>query len=190
MYMYVYRYLLHISWYTCIGLCHPNHHPIFHLPPPPPQTKKKTQYTQYLTRHIHNALHVLLLRIGEIPHLIFINAKDNLLTFAAVGNCFRGYIPQDICASKKLQTLAMDGLHSSTRCPISRNKLGLSTITKTVSSEEGISGEIPDCIFAMPMLKTLHLAGNNLVGSLPVANLSSSLVNISLSHNLLTGMCL
>jgi len=132
-------------------------------------------------------VHTFLPKIGELPHVLFRNTKDNLETFAAVGNCFRGEISKDICLGTKLKTLALDGLHSSTKCPSSHNGLGLLTITKSVSSDEGIYGTIPTCIFTMPSLQTLHLAGNNLEGTLPSCTLGPLLSNISLSHNLLTG---
>ena len=51
-----------------------------------------------------------------------------------------------------------------------------------------ITGGIPSCLFSIPKLRTLHLSGNGLTGSLPNnAIIQSHLLDFSVSHNELTG---
>ena len=49
-----------------------------------------------------------------------------------------------------------------------------------------MEGNIPACIFALPLLQTLHLSGNGFRGMLP-NYYSPSLVDLSVGHNFLTG---
>jgi len=72
---------------------------------------------------------------GNIPLDVFaVNAS--LKNFAAVRNCFEGKLSWHICRSKRLETLAMDGLAAAEKCPQSwLGKL----------SPRLMSGSIPDC---------------------------------------------
>jgi Leucine-rich repeat (LRR) protein len=115
----------------------------------------------------------------------------SLQVFAAVSNCFEGSIPESLCNSISLNTLALDGLQSATTC---QRKLFPAALEGSVvanslySIRNPLSGGVPGCLFGMGNLTTLHLSGNGLTGSLPGAEgISSSLRDLSLSHNMLTG---
>jgi Leucine-rich repeat (LRR) protein len=119
---------------------------------------------------------------GSLPQKIY--ALPALTTFAAVSNCFVTTLNEEVCACATLVTLALDGLQSSSKC---QQKL-LAGLSDSYLVAQPMKGGIPACIFAMPLLNTLHLSGNGLSGSLPPdLVVSESLVDLSLSHNGLTG---
>ncbi len=97
-----------------------------------------------------------------------------------------GGIPAEICQSRSLISLSLDGLTTSASC----TELvfpGLSTLNGFIVSHF-LEGTIPSCLYEMPSLELLHLSGNGLTGSIPSnMNLSSQLTNLALSHNALTG---
>eukprot|EP01033_Poteriospumella_lacustris_P006041 gene6041-4336_t len=107
-----------------------------------------------------------------------------LVNVAAVSNCLHGSIPASVCAAQQLVTLALDGLRAATSCQIPLLSLGIS---KSYIVNSPVTGTIPACLFQMPRLKTLHLSGNGFVGRLDASNISDSLIDLSLSHNSLTG---
>jgi Leucine-rich repeat (LRR) protein len=115
---------------------------------------------------------------GTLPAAAFL--LPSLSSFAAVDNCFEGPLPEEaICNSVSLSALVLDGLHSAKAC-----KRSAST-THTAFT----LGTLPSCLVSMPSLATLHLSGSGLTGSLPAeASISSVLADLSLSHNLLTGI--
>jgi Leucine-rich repeat (LRR) protein len=115
---------------------------------------------------------------GTLPAAVFL--LPSLSSFAAVDNCFDGPLPDKaICNSVSLSALVLDGLHSAKAC-----KRSAST-THTAFK----LGTLPSCLLSMSNLATLHLSGSGLTGSLPAeANISSVLTDLSLSHNLLTGI--
>jgi Leucine-rich repeat (LRR) protein len=119
---------------------------------------------------------------GQLPAAVFQLPKLNV--FAAVSNCFDGSLPEEICESTSLLTIAMDGLQSATSCRQSLLPfLGNGAYTVRNSIAQGI----PACLFQMPQLRTLHLSGNGLTGSLPDIAISPALTELSLSHNYLRG---
>jgi Leucine-rich repeat (LRR) protein len=115
----------------------------------------------------------------------------SLQVFAAVSNCFEGSIPESLCSSISLNTLALDGLQSATSCQRKLFPAALegSVVAKSLYSiRNPLSGGVPDCLFGMGNLTTLHLSGNGLTGSIPAAEeISFTLRDLSLSHNMLTG---
>jgi hypothetical protein len=119
---------------------------------------------------------------GTIPAEIFL--LPQLETLVLDSNCFHGALPLGICNSSNLKTLCMDGLQSADTC---QDKIfpGSSSAYQLRSQ---IRDGIPQCMFNMDSLTTLHLSGNGLTGSLPEsAEISPYLVDISLSHNKLIG---
>lgn len=78
----------------------------------------------------------------------------------------------------------MDGLGSSDNC---KNLLSFRFITSTTLGET-IGGSIPECIWLLPNLQTLNLAGNGLRGKIGSISNMSSLSSMTLSHNYLTGV--
>jgi Leucine-rich repeat (LRR) protein len=114
---------------------------------------------------------------GTLPDTVFVLPR--LSSFAAVGNCFDGPLPEEaICGSTSLSVLVLDGLHSAPSC-----RRGAS-----VTHEAFNLGPLPQCFLTMPTLATLHLSGSGLTGTLPAeTNISAVLTDLSLSHNLLAG---
>eukprot|EP00981_Chlorochromonas_danica_P013318 scaffold6125_cov262-Ochromonas_danica.AAC.10 len=114
--------------------------------------------------------------------------SDSILTtFAAIQNCFTGTIPTGLCYLEAVQILALDGLSTSKHCrrPTLPNLQYL--VPSYLTPEAAIHGTIPACLFSLDFMTTLHLSGNNLHGTIPVDQLGDQLVDLSLSHNELTG---
>jgi Leucine-rich repeat (LRR) protein len=119
---------------------------------------------------------------GSLPEELF--RLPRLLTIAAVSNCFTGALPGNICNCTTLNTIALDGLRSASNCQ-HKVLIGLSNAYQVENPEQQ---SLPQCLFKMPALTTLHLSGNSLTGSLPSnVTISASLLDLSLSHNVLTG---
>jgi hypothetical protein len=107
-----------------------------------------------------------------------------LTILVAGSNCFSGTIPEQLCRLGSLETLSLDGLSSASNC---RNTL-LPGWTDSYLISDSFSGTLPACLLALPGLNTLHLSGINLAGTLPSdAVISPALIDLALSHNLLTG---
>jgi Leucine-rich repeat (LRR) protein len=79
---------------------------------------------------------------GTIPSSIFDSSK--LLSVAMSSNCMFTPISSDFCKASNLMVLAMDGLNSA---------------CSSDSLTPRYIGTIPDCLFAMRNLTTLHLSG-------------------------------
>ena len=120
---------------------------------------------------------------GELPEQLFLS--KSLQAMSAVSNCFHGTIPSSICINDNLMSLVLDGLVCASSC---QTKI-LPGISSSYVSSRSVTGGIPDCLWSMPKLSILHLSGNRLTGTLPSGDkiLSSSLKDLSLSYNLLTG---
>jgi Leucine-rich repeat (LRR) protein len=115
----------------------------------------------------------------------FFAGNNNVSTFAAVANCLYGTIPQEICLSSNLTALALDGISTSNDC---KEYILAKTIFNGFYPKYSVNENIPACLFAMPKLESLHLSGNGFIGSLSSnLTISSSLTNLSLSYNVLTG---
>lgn len=116
-----------------------------------------------------------------------------LTTFVAAVNCIHTSLLTDWCAIDTLEVLVLDGLNAASGCH--RN-----------NERPGLKGSIPLCLFTMPALQTLHLSGNSIGGRLPAQlmsnatslsassdstdvkqQLSSTFVQLSLSHNAFSG---
>jgi Leucine-rich repeat (LRR) protein len=122
---------------------------------------------------------------GTIPAYIFRNLTS-LQGFALSSNCLDGYIPEEICESPSIATLTLDGLTTAPNC---RNYIfpGI-TVFNAFIVKHFMQGSIPPCLFEIPTLQLLHLSGNGLTGTIPNnVTLKSSFVDLSLSHNLLSG---
>jgi Leucine-rich repeat (LRR) protein len=121
---------------------------------------------------------------GMLPSSFIKFPKLN--TFSASSNCFRGSIPADVCKLTRLSVLALDGLSTASNCriPIFPGSKILTAFTLAQTVENGI----PQCLFSMECLKTLHLSGNGLTGSFPSSiTVAENLTDLILSHNQLTG---
>jgi Leucine-rich repeat (LRR) protein len=120
---------------------------------------------------------------GPIPEVIF--RLPSLVTFVGATNCFSTRLPESLCDNRQLRSLILDGLASASAC---RNML-LPGISASYSIYSSDSGTIPNCVYSLPGLSTLHLSGNRYTGSLPSEDIeiSQSLTDLSISHNALTG---
>jgi hypothetical protein len=125
---------------------------------------------------------------GPLPTYFFQNA-NMLQSFTASSNCFTGSLPLEICDSRSLLSLSLDGLTTADNC---RDSLFFSVFDpnyfNAFTVRHFIEGNIPSCYYQLPQLQLLHLSGNGLSGSISLDfNISSSLTDLSLSHNILTG---
>lgn len=119
---------------------------------------------------------------GFVPDELFY--MENLLLFVAAVNCLEVSLSPSMCESPLLSTLSLDGLNTAPQC---RYVLFPGLSSSYVSVDEN-TASVLNCLFQRPNLKTLHLSAAGLVGTLPDdIVLSSALVDLSLSHNLLTG---
>ena len=119
---------------------------------------------------------------GTLPADIF--TLPALVTFAAVSNCFSGPLPSSICNGTHLHSLILDGLTSAEAC---HNNLFPHTVSNSYSLIRSFGGSIPECLFTLPNITTLHLSGNEFTGTLPNTVFSPNLVDLSVSHNRLVG---
>jgi hypothetical protein len=123
---------------------------------------------------------------GSLPMESIFNLPQ-LLSFAAVKNCLSGSLSEVICSSNQtLQVLALDGLSTAENC---RNRIFPDiSASQAYFLQHHLTGSIPDCLFTeMKALMTLHLSGNGLTGSIPDVSTISSLQDLSLAYNQLTG---
>jgi hypothetical protein len=124
---------------------------------------------------------------GTIPANFFGNRTLSLKSFAASSNCLSGSIPDTICTLTQLQSLSLDGLSTAENCRVPLFS-AVSPYFNAFMVRYFIQGTIPSCLFELTTLQLLHLSGNGITGSISNnASLSNSLVDLSLSHNLLTG---
>ena len=112
---------------------------------------------------------------GPLPSDLFLQVPF-LLSFGASDNCLSAHLSPAVCVPQKLRSLTVNG--ASSRCTYS-------ILGATYSAR--YRGPLPACLFAMPALRLLHLAGNGYTSSLP-AVVSAPLVDINLAHNGLTGV--
>lgn len=116
---------------------------------------------------------------GQLPGSLF--ALPQLRVLVLGDNCLTGSLPHAMCDASAAE---MDGLHSGPSCTqkIWPGVLGAFVLT------DRIENGIPDCLFQLDNLASLHLSGNGLTGTLPHSiQISRNLVDLVLSHNQLTG---
>jgi Leucine-rich repeat (LRR) protein len=118
---------------------------------------------------------------GTLPATLF--ALRSLNTVVFISNCFHGRLPESICNATSMRSLVMDGLSSAHTC---RNPVLPRSSAYTI--ERSVHGTVPACLFTLPKLNTLHMSGNGFTGALPeLSEISTELIDVSLSHNILTG---
>jgi Leucine-rich repeat (LRR) protein len=121
---------------------------------------------------------------GILPEQFFESSILN--SFTASSNCLKGSIPSNICNVTTLTSVALDGLATATNCQISLFP-GIPYFD-AFTVKHYIEGNIPWCLFSLPFIELLHLSGNGLTGSFPSGlEVSHRLIDLSLSHNLLSG---
>jgi hypothetical protein len=122
---------------------------------------------------------------GTIPDAVFM--PPMLTTVAMETNCFSGSLPTTICSPQSLQSLVMNSISTSNACRLRLPGKYLNRLFQGILTSKRISGTLPTCLWSMSALKTLHLAGNALSGTIPDVLLSPSLASIQLGINRLTG---
>lgn len=119
---------------------------------------------------------------GSLPYLIF-SSSPALRAFSAIRNCFYGEISEKLCKAESLVELSLDGIGAAEACQL--KYLPFST-SYAVADE--VRGTVPRCLYALPNIKLLHLSGNGIRDHIPKdINISSSMVDLVLSHNLMYG---
>lgn len=119
---------------------------------------------------------------GPFPQEVF--RPVNIQYVAVVNSCFSGSIPASVCNAHSLLTLLLEGIQSGGACsvymwdPFSLSDAYLSP---------GSVGSVPDCLWNMSKLETLHLTGNKLTGTIPSDVNLLNVKALSLSHNLFSG---
>jgi hypothetical protein len=122
---------------------------------------------------------------GTLPSSLFL--APSLSAVVVSSNCFSGALPSTICHASLLTTLVMNGINSGKGCRVQFPRL-LGMIFKGILSTQKVSSSLSSCLFHMPSLETLQLAGNGLTGSLPSGdNISMLVKNVELGYNSLVG---
>jgi Leucine-rich repeat (LRR) protein len=119
---------------------------------------------------------------GTIPQGLFNANKSNLSEVILFSNCFTGSLPDDICDAKSITTLVLDSVTSAPSCD-----LQYSHFADTLLAYHLLSGTIPDCVWSLGRMHTLHLSGNGLIGTLPELPADSILTDVSLANNKIRG---
>ena len=117
---------------------------------------------------------------GTFPTALI--TSNVLEEFFAGQNCFSGSISSEICSAISLRTLAVSGMTAGQGCLTE-----ISTFPFNFSRATTVPGNIPPCIFQMPELGILSLAGNGIRGSLSELPDTSKLHTIDLSQNRISG---
>jgi hypothetical protein len=126
---------------------------------------------------------------GTISRDIFLNNHRYLTSFAVSNNCLHGSIPIEICNATRLSALSMDGMNTGTSCRDVIISPGIYQF-EAFRVKNVMTGTIPSCLFSkLPHVELISISGNGFTGSLPnhLNVLPSSLISLSLSHNLLEG---
>ena len=98
-------------------------------------------------------------------------------------NCFIGGFDERLCAASGAKTLSLDGLGASDGC----DSTLYMPFTGVKVLNTWVGGSIPKCLWSFENLTSLHLTGNILSGTIGDLSAASLLVELSLSHNLLSG---
>ena len=122
---------------------------------------------------------------GTLPSTLF--SFSALETIILSANCFSGTIPISICDATQLEVLVANGLTLGKSClryvfkqPSPFNFDAQLPTTK-------MTGSLPDCLYALPMLQQIHASGNLFPGNVQTIPVLSNLTVISLGNNILTG---
>jgi hypothetical protein len=122
---------------------------------------------------------------GQVPASLF--SSPMLQTVVLYSNCFSGSLDDRICDAFGLTTLIMDSLNGAKNCEV-RFPMSLGNVFKGFISRGEFKGTIPQCIWSMPSLGTLHLSSNGLHGTIGEIDVDSSMLkDVTLVSNNLVG---
>lgn len=117
---------------------------------------------------------------GTIPPELF---TAQMQTISLFSNCFHGSIPSAICSASNVRSLIMDLLTSGEGC----GKIVLAEFKGTFATHL-MEGTVPSCVWSLSELRTLHLSGNGLQGTIgEIDTTALKLADLDLSNNYLTG---
>ena len=108
---------------------------------------------------------------GELPESSF---QMSTRMFSAGGNCLSTYIPTSICNATNLNQLYLSGLGQSISCKNREPRILFNFRT------------LPSCIFSLPSLQKLYLAGNSYATNLNSFDIPD-LIEFDISSNRVTG---
>ena len=117
---------------------------------------------------------------GSLPDVLF--SSQSLEVIALSKNCFVGQLTDSICNAGNLTALSLSGLTAGEPCVIAYTSLGADFTTV-----DPLKGTIPACIFSLPRLESVYIAGNGIEGELAGLPANSTMVNMSLAYNRLHG---
>jgi Leucine-rich repeat (LRR) protein len=117
---------------------------------------------------------------STLPEELFL--LPSLATLALTSNCFEGSFPLTLCTSSQLRVLSMDGLGAASHC-----NGHISVPYSNVELKNPMSGDLPHCIWDLPVIQIISISDNGLRGTLGTLAPDSALINLTLSHNHLTG---
>ena len=117
---------------------------------------------------------------GSLPTALF--ELPAITSVSIVGSCIHGTLPGNICNATSLEALILYGLTTGKTCPAKALSID------TTSTRLSFGGTLPACVLAMPLLRTLLLAGNGLTGYLGADwAVNEKMIQLDLSHNRLSG---
>jgi Leucine-rich repeat (LRR) protein len=148
--------------------------------------------------HINHTLSLLLslssLSLSSSSSLLLSSLSDvimyvvclNFCIFACLlgaVNCFRDALPTAMCEAAAIEVLSLNGLGAAESC-----KNTLNFPFSKVLLFNSIGGTLPECVWHLRNLTTLHMTGNGLTGNL-ISRLphNSPLADLLLSHNKFSG---
>jgi Leucine-rich repeat (LRR) protein len=115
---------------------------------------------------------------GTLPASVF--SLPALHSVVLSQNCFSGSLPSSMCLNNKLRSIVLDLLTGS--CG---SRSGF--IFRGIVLAHYMTGTIPSCLWSSSSIRTLHLVGNGLHGSLTGLSNVSVLSVLALGSNQLTG---
>jgi LRR receptor-like serine/threonine-protein kinase FLS2 len=127
---------------------------------------------------------------GRLPEQLFVN-HPNLSDVVMFSNCFSGSLPTSICEAKGLTVLVLDSITSGPACDVQFTWPARS-LFHVVIGRRKLQGSIPNCMWSMSALTSLHLSSNGLTGTLgellgPDNAHPAYLQDIEISSNRLVG---
>lgn len=125
---------------------------------------------------------------GSLPQF---NGSKYLSTLYFAVNCIQSSLPEDYCSLNRLESMVLSGLNNAINCHQEDQYVHLQVSKhSSLFRERGLIGSIPPCIFALPNLTTLYIAGNGIEGTLPSHLMYETSIHVSeldLSHNSFSG---
>jgi Leucine-rich repeat (LRR) protein len=115
---------------------------------------------------------------GTLPASLF--SLPALQSVILSQNCFSGSLPSSMCMNNKLRSIVLDLLTGS--CGSRSGE-----VFQGIVLAHYMTGTIPSCIWSTSSIRTLHLVGNGLHGSVTDLSNASVLSVLALGSNQLTG---